>query len=561
MAARNTKGKTKASSRKKSSNAKSETAKAPDENQTELIFALVGPVGAELSRVEDALKNRLAAFGYTTRSIHVSKDVITKALPASGNPSLPEFERIEAMMNAGNLLREKSANKGVALGTAAAIAKLRKRPNKMTPRTAYIVSSLKHPAEVRQLRHIYSHGFYLIGVHSDRSRRLAHLVDDKGMTKKQATLLMRRDQDENLDWGQKVTETFHLADFFLRLEGDEDRMKQSLSRIVDILFGDPYRTPTFSEYAMFLAFGASLRSADLSRQVGAVIARDGEILATGANDCPKPGGGLYWPTLDSLTQSFIDTPMGRDWTRGHDSNKAEQDKIIAGIVKKSGNIGLHQEEINRIDKLIAELLTGRMTKKKSEKLSKLRAIMADGRIDKEKLRAILNFSPIRDLTEFGRVVHAEMEALLSCARNRTSPIGATLYSTTFPCHNCAKHIIAAGLNRVVFIEPYQKSKAQTFHGADAIKVGFGDPELDASGRVQYVQFEPFVGVGPRRFFDLFSLKLTTGRELKRHNGSGKTVEWLRTEGTPRIQMKPKSYLELESSAAVSFEKTIKQFAN
>ena len=44
--------------------------------------------------------------------------------------------------------------------------------------------------------------------------------------------------------------------------------------------------------------------------------------------------------------------------------------------------------------------------------------------------------------------HAEMEALLSCARSGVSTRGATLYSTTFPCHNCAKHIIAAGVARV-----------------------------------------------------------------------------------------------------------------
>jgi hypothetical protein len=30
-----------------------------------------------------------------------------------------------------------------------------------------------------------------------------------------------------------------------------------------------------------------------------------------------------------------------------------------------------------------------------------------------------------------------------------STLGATLFSTTFPCHNCAKHIIASGIRRVV----------------------------------------------------------------------------------------------------------------
>ena len=57
-----------------------------------------------------------------------------------------------------------------------------------------------------------------------------------------------------------------------------------------------------------------------------------------------------------------------------------------------------------------------------------------------------------------------MEELLFCARNTVDTRRATLYTTTFPCHNCAKHIIAAGIARVVYVEPYPKSKAMEFHG-------------------------------------------------------------------------------------------------
>jgi len=83
----------------------------------------------------------------------------------------------------------------------------------------------------------------------------------------------------------------------------------------NVLFGHPYETPTFDEYAMFIAFSAALRSADLSRQVGAVIARNNEIIGTGANDCPKYGGGLYWPEYDPNTHLIQDTSDGRDYKR------------------------------------------------------------------------------------------------------------------------------------------------------------------------------------------------------------------------------------------------------
>ena len=71
----------------------------------------------------------------------------------------------------------------------------------------------------------------------------------------------------------------------------------------------------------------------------------------------------------------------------------------------------------------------------------------------------LKDAAVMDLTEYGRVVHAEMHALCDAARLGKAIKGATLYCTTFPCHNCTKHILAAGIRRVVYIEPYPKSLA------------------------------------------------------------------------------------------------------
>ncbi len=149
---------------------------------------------------------------------------------------------------------------------------------------------------------IYPEAFYLIGVHEDRSRRLDHLVKGKLMQVEEAEALMQRDEDEHLKHGQSVTDSFHLSDFFVRIDGSDDRLRNSLWRIVELLFGNPFLTPTFDEHAMFMAFAASLRSADLSRQVGAVVAKgDHSSLSTGANDCPRFGGGLYWPKVDRST--------------------------------------------------------------------------------------------------------------------------------------------------------------------------------------------------------------------------------------------------------------------
>ena len=77
--------------------------------------------------------------------------------------------------------------------------------------------------------------------------------------------------------------------------------------------------------------------------------------------------------------------------------------------------------------------------------------------------AMLKDSQIMDIIEFGRMIHAEMLAISDAARLGRATEDATLYCTTFPCHLCAKHIVAAGIDRVVFLEPYPKSYAQKLH--------------------------------------------------------------------------------------------------
>ena len=486
-------------------------------SDSELVFGLIGAVGTELDKVRSILEQRLTTAGYTVTTVRVSRDIIPTIEPAVSLNGFSEFERIDCLMNAGNEARRKTKDNSIlALGAAAFINSQRRVDESESPqhepRRAYIISSLKHPDEVTRLREIYPAGFYLVGVHADEKRRLDYLTKDKNIAHEKAELLIARDEDENLPHGQKVTEAFHLSDFFVRIDCDDDRLKHSIWRILDLMFGNPYVTPTFDEYAMFLAFAASLRSADLSRQVGAVVALDNQILATGANDCPKAGGGLYWPVYNPTTHRVEDQEDGRDYMRQEDSNKIEQRKIIDEILNRAESLGL----------------------------------------DRAKVEESLKGSRIRDLTEFGRVVHAEMEALLSCARAQIPILRATIYSTTFPCHNCAKHIIAAGIARVVFIEPYQKSKAAEFH-TDSIEVGFSSTGTGKSVSTTMVGFEPFEGVGPRRFFDLFSVRLGSGTPLQRKDSTGQTLPWKYERGCSlRLQMIPVSYLDLELVASHMF---------
>ena len=53
------------------------------------------------------------------------------------------------------------------------------------------------------------------------------------------------------------------------------------------------------------------------------------------------------------------------------------------------------------------------------------------------------------------VIHAEMNAIIFCARHGISTRGSTLYITHATCSSCAASIFHAGIKRVVYAEDYR----------------------------------------------------------------------------------------------------------
>lgn len=167
---------------------------------------------------------------------------------------------------------------------------------------------------------------------------------------------------------------------------------------------------------------------------------------------PKAGGGTYWED---------DEFDNRDYVREIDSNQQRKREMIAEL--------MHLVQPNAdIDQLL-----------------------------KDKRVRDCQFM---DALEYGRVVHAEMCALSDAARLGHSVKHGVLYTTTFPCHMCAKHIVAAGIDKIVFLEPYPKSLAADLH-SDSIIIEGGD--RGHFHGYPAVKFEHFHGVSPRRYRDMF----------------------------------------------------------
>jgi deoxycytidylate deaminase len=489
------------------------------QKNAELVFGLVAPVGTDATQVAENLASQLREFGYKAKIIRLSQFIE----PFSGLLGIEtslldqdEFNRIHSRIEASNrMYREfnlqsdpEEHNSLLALAAVQEIAARRRTTasGEALMEEAHILVTLKRPEEVNYLRKIYGIGLHIVGVFATEEERVKYLHRKKGMTKEQANSLLKTDEDDKEDGGQRTSDAFHLSDVFLDVGGSSDDWKRQLGRFLDLLFSHPYKTPTRDEQAMFMAHAASVRSAQFGRQVGAAITSDdGDILAVGCNEVPKAGGGQYWDK---------DAGDERDHVKGQDSNDARKHAMLAEI------LALLPEDLRSNPEFT------------------------------KRLRKTSLFS----ITEFGRAVHAEMEAILCCARKGISTVGRTLYTTTFPCHNCARHIVGAGIRRVVYIEPYPKSKARELHD-DAIRLS---ESSRACAALETVPFVPFVGISPRKYLDIFTVKPIYSREVDRKLSSGQAVSWQRTRTPLRMKMASLSYLERETIAMSRLDRSFKQ---
>lgn len=497
----------------------------------ELVFALAGPVGSDLDEVSRTLADALKQAEYAVEEISVSaliRQIAKKQKLAVVDA--PEDARIASLMNAGNAIRRMWSNPA-ALATAA-VAEIRGRRHRATggkpSRRAYVIRSLKRPEEVNLLRRIYGPGFFLIGVNVNRPARVEslakHIARSHGETAAsphyaahcaEAEALAKRDEDEEWDpYGQRLRDVFQLGDLFVSPSAS---LFAQIFRFVRLILGDLGETPFAEEQFMFQAFAASLSSGALGRQVGSVLVSPAlEVLGIGWNDTPKGGGGLY------RAGEHYDR---RDIHQDRDSVNVHADQILVELLGAIRDAGWLREGVE-------------------PKLDDARAAFRGSRV--------------MGLLEFGRTAHAEMEAILSAGRIRAGIRGATLYTTTFPCHECARLIVTAGVARVVYVEPYPKSRAVELH-RDAI-LAFDDADAPhcaepACSEPHTVCFEPFTGVGPHRYRDLFSI--TTGAGIRRDRKtrlSGERILWNAKTSLPRIEMLPLSYLDLEAQTLYQLKK-------
>lgn len=461
----------------------------------EIVIALCGPIGSPLHQAAEQICAALTEYGYTSERIRLSELIRLNAYKVDISiDASSRFREIKSLIDAGDEMRRKYGKDVLA---KLAIAKIGGDRTKnygefedtvdetnapagqriQSHRTCHVIDSIKNDSELALLRLVYGDALFAVGVFSPIEIRQRNLEKPGSLTHAEVAQLIDTDSGEEFDHGQSVRDTFPKSDFFLRVDhsivGPSEpkaigQLVEKLRRLFGLLFRTAIVTPTHEETAMYAAASAARNSACLSRQVGAAVtSASGELLAIGWNDVPRSGGGLYGkpPVRPVISMA-----------RSLDSEESDE-RCFARIGATCSN----DDEKRAIATKIVDALAG------ANLLAPQHATKAVG--------VIIDDSRVKDLIEFSRAVHAEMHAILGASRTAGDQIvGGRLYVTTYPCHSCARHIVAAGVTEVHYIEPYRKSLATRLH-VDSLTEAIED-----KSRVRLLQYD---GIAPRRFIDLF----------------------------------------------------------
>ncbi len=558
---------------------------------TELYFGIVKATGVDHRATTAELRAQLERYGYTVCAISMSswlRRIKRYAIEHPGVDRKPkDLARQMQQTDAANHLREKTdLHDALARFAAFEIAAARHRimneqgQSETGVKIAYIVTTFALSAEVELFRDLYGERFFLIALFaSDTTRRwlleeYARRSGLSGHEKHEAVDFLLRSGQQNQavpksivknglkgisgtapkTYRQDVSGTYKDADLFLRVHSATSGLEQTadgeeIARLLRVVHGAPVEAVRTDERGIAHAFAAAASSLVLARQVGAaIISTRGDVIATGYNEVPRPGGSQYGLPLAADSADSVDSDA-RDHLEGGDVSDLMRRDMFRDLV---GRFLTNTDWFETVAAEIRDPYSRSSPKQVKDYWAEIAkdparvAQLSDAVLEKA---GAIRDAELFDVIEYGRTVHAEMAALLSALRQGVDVTGATIYVTTFPCHECSRHLIASGIKRVVFVEPYAKSKALALH-PDAVTVSeFDSPSTiyDPAGSdaqegrpsrwpslEQTVLFDAFCGLAPRRHQQLFSGNPRKyGRKERRekflgegiHVHEGQVVDW------------------------------------
>ena len=396
-----------------------------------LAIGITGSLGSGASTLAEALRTHLP---FATFSLSDEIKTVMRKWPREEHP-----RRIQ-LQDMGNALRR-------SLGTHYLASVALERANALEQRTdRYAFDGIRHRAEVEHLRSYFRH-FFLIAVQAPykvRWERLKPAYETRGLSEKDFQEEDLRDQIEESPYGQQVQLCVDDADIVINNTdtrqshaGAVRGLRDKIEPYIDLMTGEHPRLPGRDEILITIAYAQAASSACLKRHVGAVAAtQSGQIISTGFNENAEPMKACY--------QQF---------------GYCHKDSTMAGFLER-----LPEKYCpacaSEIDIFAPPWRCARCGASLKEVYFRDRGM------------------------RWCTAMHAEVRALRNACL--ASLQDAVLYTTTFPCYNCAKEVVHAGIKEVVYVEPYPDQDSVWY--------------LEECG----IKIRPFEGVKLRSFHRLFS---------------------------------------------------------
>lgn len=468
---------------------------------SEIIIGIVAPLGTDKDKDKfiRALTERFEEYSYHVEdTISITKLIFNNKINQLNNS---KKLKLYLKMQMCSILRKTYCDSIMA---CLAVNKINKQRKKSYKKTVYIIDQLKHPAEHKIFSHIYGISYVQISLFSNQIKRDSSLRKLLENDNEQKTLdnskdffidytsnnkfekaykalikmniidsykkeilpdgahkLIEKDMFDTdrknftEEHGQRLSDIFHLSHYFFNLDKGQSTTDIEIEKLLKLLFGRYKNFPTQDEFGMALAYHASYRSTFPNRRhVGAcIISPYGEVISVASVRAPTPSANTSIEQLDNIKQ-------------GYEFYKEKYNGIKNKIsaFKEKNPLKVNKKHLDEIIKYL----------------------------DIDTLYKFINES-----IDFHPTSHAEMSALADAAKMGISVRGATLYTTTFPCHICAKDIITFGIKKVVYLEQYPKSKNAELYPE---LISFDDE--DTANKLPCIMFS---GVGPRRYHYVYQL--------------------------------------------------------
>lgn len=412
--------------------------------RSNLVIGLTGPFGSGCGMMRMVLEGD---FGF--KPFKISDDIRGELGSKLIDKGKPNWRKV--LQDHGNRRREENR----AYWINKVVKRIDKAKIKDKKDKAIVIDGFRNFQEVQEIRKIYPR-FFLVAICAEKDERWKRVIKDYDGRFSEFERDDQRDRNEDLDWGQCVQKCVDDADyvyynnenfFVYQQEGEEpdsEKIERTLKKqakdFVPLMKGEEEkrRLPNPEEVQMTSAYAQSNSSTCIKRHVGAVITvvREKQEIAVSMGFNENPPGV---PTCSKLEVCCKDEDM-------------------ASKLKGRGK-HIYCPSCGKEHKNLKKPWTCEC-----------------GRSFKEWLH------PNRNM-ELCTAIHAEERAVLSLGG--LSAEDGKLYVTTFPCFQCARLILDAGIKEIVYVEAYPVKKTSEF--------------LIRNG----VEIKPFNGFTARAFFRVF----------------------------------------------------------